>query len=145
MQTEWHTMSTSALRVTASAVHEELSTRHIADRADLEPYLAPLRRRRTECVLVILLDTGHTIVGSRTISKGSISASLLDARMIFRPAIVARASAVILAHNHPSGTVTPSAEDLAITTKIKAAGKILDIPLLDHLIVTRTETIPISV
>ncbi|MBI3332675.1 MAG: DNA repair protein RadC [Candidatus Omnitrophica bacterium] len=94
-----------------------------------------LARRRKEHFIVLLLDTRHRVMKVSEISVGSLEASLVHPRETFQEAIAASAAALILAHNHPSGDPTPSAEDLDLTRRLKEAGEILGIPVLDHLIV----------
>jgi DNA repair protein RadC len=91
-----------------------------------------------EFFYIILLNRSNQILGFSQISMGGISGTVTDVRIIFQTAIKSNACALILAHNHPSGNLTPSEADLAITKKIKEAGKILDISVLDHLILTET-------
>lgn len=86
---------------------------------------------------VILLNTGNKVLGLYHLSTGGIKSTVVDLRILFAAALKANASAVILTHNHPSGTLAPSKEDLQITNKITEAGKLLDIKILDHLIITR--------
>jgi DNA repair protein RadC len=69
------------------------------------------------------------------VSKGGISGTVTDVRIILKNAVLLTASGVIVAHNHPSGNLNPSESDIKITTKIKEAGNLLDIQLLDHLII----------
>jgi len=88
---------------------------------------------REHCV-VVLLDARHTVIGLNTVSIGTVSASLVHPREVFKPAILANASAVILAHNHPSGELEPSEHDVDLTRRLIEAGKLLGIELLDHLI-----------
>ena len=83
---------------------------------------------------VVLLDARHTVIGLNTVSIGTVSASLVHPREVFKPAILANASAVILAHNHPSGELEPSEHDVDLTRRLIEAGKLLGIELLDHLI-----------
>jgi len=84
---------------------------------------------------VLLLDTKHNVVGANCVSIGTIDASLVHPREVFKAAILANCSAIILAHNHPSGNVAPSPEDKDITMRLVSAGKILGIRVLDHIIV----------
>lgn len=72
------------------------------------------------------------------LSKGSITGTLVDIRLLFKEALLLGAVSIILAHNHPSGVLRPSQPDMNITKKIKAAGEQLDIKVLDHLIITET-------
>ena len=75
-------------------------------------------------------------MGWREISRGSVSASLVHPRECFLPAIKLAASSLILAHNHPSGDASPSKDDLELTRRLKDAGDLLGIELIDHLIIT---------
>lgn len=85
----------------------------------------------------ILLDSAHKVVRVITVSKGLVNKTLVHPREVFRPAIVANCVAIALAHNHPSGSLTPSQEDLDTTTRIVKAGEIIGIQVLDHVIVSR--------
>jgi len=84
---------------------------------------------------VIYLNRNNEILKQENISKGGISGTIADCKIIFKRAIEALASAMILCHNHPSGNLKPSNADILLTKKIKEAGKMLDIPVLDHLII----------
>jgi DNA repair protein RadC len=90
-----------------------------------------------ETVKVILLNNGQQLLGIADISQGGLTGSVIDVRLIAQYAITANASAVLLAHNHPSGTLKPSHSDIEITKKVKDAMKLLDITLLDHLIINK--------
>jgi DNA repair protein RadC len=85
---------------------------------------------------VILLNNSNEVLGIFPMSKGGITACVVDIRLIFACALKANATNIIVAHNHPSGKLIPSSNDIDITQKIKSAGKILDISLLDHIIIT---------
>ena len=89
-----------------------------------------------ETVKMLLLNRANKVLGITTISEGGISGSLMDVRMIYQYAMKGNASGIIIAHNHPSGNSNPSESDLKITQKIKEAGNLLDIQLLDHIILT---------
>jgi DNA repair protein RadC len=84
---------------------------------------------------VFLLNTRHRIFALRMISRGTIDASLVHPREVFRTAVAAGAAAIILAHNHPSGDPEPSTDDRAVSRQVAAAGKVLGIPVLDHVVV----------
>jgi DNA repair protein RadC len=88
-----------------------------------------------EHFVVILLDQKHGVIGINTVSVGSLTASVVNPREVFKPAILANAAAIICGHNHPSGDPQPSREDRAITTKLFDAGKLLGIDVLDHVII----------
>lgn len=85
--------------------------------------------------LTVMLDTANTIIGVAQISVGSLSSSIVDVKQVFKPAIVANAAAIIVAHNHPSGNPEPSREDIKITRRIVEAGNFLDLPVHDHIII----------
>jgi len=85
---------------------------------------------------VMLLNRGNKVMGIVSISMGGIGGTIADPKLIFATALISGASAIVLAHNHPSGTLKPSQADINLTKKIKSAGEFLDITVLDHLILT---------
>jgi len=85
---------------------------------------------------VLYLNNANSIIGKQCLSKGGLTGTLVDTRLVFKPALSLLATGIILCHNHPSGTVEPSQSDKQLTQKIKEAGNTLDIKVLDHLIVT---------
>ena len=89
----------------------------------------------TEEFWVIFLNHRNKIIGKERISSGGLTATVVDVRILFKQAIERLATSIIIAHNHPSGTLKPSRADIQLTQKIKNASKLLDIQLLDHLIV----------
>lgn len=89
-----------------------------------------------ESFYALLLNRGNEVLGYYEVSKGGISGTVVDVRLIMQAAVKANSSAIILAHNHPSGGLMASDADLRITRKIKQACSVLDISLLDHLILT---------
>jgi DNA repair protein RadC len=102
-------------------------------------HIAPLLRSLfdgldREQVIVCCLDTTHRPIGISLVSVGTLNESLVHPREVFKPAILLNASAIILAHNHPSGDPTPSTEDRRITERLTKAGTLLGITLLDHLV-----------
>jgi DNA repair protein RadC len=86
---------------------------------------------------VIYLNNSNKILKKTSLSKGGITGTLIDVRLIFKTAIELTAVGIILCHNHPSDKLKPSNEDIKITEKIKKSGAILDIKILDHLIITK--------
>lgn len=92
---------------------------------------------RVEEVYLLVLNNSNRILGFSHISKGGICATVLDPRVIFQIALKANATKIIVAHNHPSGILTPSSQDYQITKVIKEAGKLMQIDLLDHIIITK--------
>jgi DNA repair protein RadC len=93
------------------------------------------RSEDREVFRVLLLDTKNRLLRICRVSIGTINASLVEPREVFKDAIAHSATAVILAHNHPSGDPTPSAEDIAITKRLVKSGELLNISVLDHLII----------
>ncbi len=85
---------------------------------------------------VLCLSRANKVIFKTQISKGGVSGTVADIKIIFKNAIEQLSSAIIVIHNHPSGQLKPSQSDILLTDKIKETGKIMDIPLLDHLIVT---------
>jgi DNA repair protein RadC len=89
-----------------------------------------------ERFFVVLLDTRHRVMAVRTITEGLLDSTLVHPREVFSEAIRQRAAEVVVAHNHPSGDTSPSAEDLRVTRQLIEAGKVLDIRVTDHVIMT---------
>ena len=125
----------------------------LGKRQDLEPELkdfdikdpqsivkairAGIKDKAKEHFKLILLNTRNKIIGISTISIGSINASIVHPREVFKDAIMHNAYSVVLAHNHPSGDSEPSEDDLTITKRLVDAGKILGIEVIDHIIITK--------
>jgi len=91
-----------------------------------------------EFFLVLHLDNKNRVVGMTTASIGSMTASIVHPRDIFRPAIVNLTSSVVFVHNHPSGDPSPSREDIEITSRLQEVGKLIGIRCLDHIIIGNT-------
>ena len=91
----------------------------------------------TESVVVLLLNTANKVLGWRKISQGGITGCYMDKRIIFQLALLGNATKIIISHNHPSGNLKPSEADIKITKEIYNAGKLMDIALIDHLIITK--------
>lgn len=85
---------------------------------------------------MLLLSRSNTIIRKEFVSRGGVSGTIVDLKIIFKIAVEHLASSIILCHNHPSGNLKPSNEDISLTKKIKEAGKLLEIPILDHLIIS---------
>ena len=102
---------------------------------DVARYAMPrFRFEQKEHFAVMLLNTKNHIIGMPEVSVGSLSASVVHPREVFRAAIDFAAASMILLHNHPSGDPTPSREDIAVTERLVKAGKVMDIPVLDHVV-----------
>jgi DNA repair protein RadC len=102
---------------------------------DVYDYLQDMRHLPKEHLRGIYLNTHHRIVHDEVISIGTINSNMVHPREVFKPAIEHGAAIVILAHNHPSGIVTPSQADIDITKHIIEVGKIIGIPVVDHVII----------
>ncbi len=85
---------------------------------------------------LLILNRANHVIKKELISRGGVAGTVVDTKLIFKAAIEHRASSIIICHNHPSGNLKPSDADVKITKNIKEAGKIMEIPLLDHLIIT---------
>jgi len=94
---------------------------------------------------VILLDRKNHPLGRVLVTLGTLTSSLVHPREVFRPAILASAASVILAHNHPSGDPTPSSADIQVTRQLREASRAVDIEILDHVIVGSQESDPAKV
>lgn len=113
----------------------EADVETIGSPEDVAILLDDLRHERKEHFVAIYLDSKAVILRVATIHIGTANASIVGIREIFREAVREGAVSVIVAHNHPSGDPEPSTEDIEVTAKIKEAGKLLDIELLDHVII----------
>jgi DNA repair protein RadC len=101
----------------------------------IKPYLLDLAH---EEFWILLLNRANEVIRPMQISSGGVAGTVADPKMIFKVAVEYLASAIVLVHNHPSGNRTPSQADRDLTQKLKEAGLLLDIPVLDHLIFTET-------
>lgn len=109
----------------------------IRNARDAYEYLADMRTLPKEHLRGLYLNTHHRVIHDEVISIGTVNGNLIHPREVFKPAIEYGAAAVVLAHNHPSGVITPSEADIEITRHIIAAGKLIGIPLVDHVIIGR--------
>lgn len=98
----------------------------------IRPHLADLNH---EEFWILLLNRANKVTDKKMISKGGVSGTVVDPKIIFRYALEGRASAIVLSHNHPSGNLKPSDSDIQLTKKLKDAGKSLEISVLDHIII----------
>ena len=90
-----------------------------------------------EEMIVLFMNRNNNTLGWAKISSGGVAGTFADPKIVFQLALLANASSIILAHNHPSGNLKPSQADIALTRKMKAAGEVLEISMLDHLILTK--------
>ena len=105
---------------------------------DILPHVAYLKEKRQEHFVCITLNGAGEILGIRTITLGLLNHSLVHPREVFADAITDRAASIICVHNHPSGSLDPSTQDIAITSQLRDAGSLLGIQLIDHIIVSKT-------
>ncbi|MFA6108646.1 MAG: DNA repair protein RadC [Candidatus Latescibacterota bacterium] len=103
--------------------------------ADAMPFLTDIRDQRREFFVCLYLNARNQVIHKEVVSIGSLSASIVHPREVFQAAVQGAAASVVLAHNHPSGDVTPSKDDLDLTRRLVQAGEIMGIEILDHLIV----------
>lgn len=116
------------------------SKRVIRSADDVASYYIPrLRGALKETFRVLLLNTANQVFRENVVSEGSLNASIVHPREVFRTAITESAASIILLHNHPSGNTEPSREDIAITKQLCEAGKIIGIKVLDHIIIAGEE------
>ncbi len=90
-----------------------------------------------ESFYTMLLDTRHNLIGVEEVAKGSLNGVEVHPREVFKSAVLANAAAMLIAHNHPSGNSSPSRQDIELTGRLIDAGKMMGIPILDHVILTR--------
>jgi len=106
--------------------------------ADVYAWVPEMRRFRQEHFRCLYLNSVNRVIGDRTISIGTINSSLVHPREVFHGAVEYAANTLVMIHNHPSGSLEPSAQDLRITKQIHEAGRLFSIPVLDHLIITES-------
>ena len=99
-------------------------------------YLEPWRNANQETFLAVYLNGANRVIKAERISTGTLNSAAVHPRDVFRPAIINDTAAVILAYNHPSGTLETSPEDVALTGRLKKAGEIVGIRVLDHIVFT---------
>jgi DNA repair protein RadC len=120
-------------RMLLAAPEDRFVVRSPADVSQL--LMAEMSHLAQEHFQALHLDTRNRVLGSQTVYIGSLNASYIRVAEVFREAVKRNCAAMIVAHNHPSGDPTPSPEDVEVTRELVAAGKLLDIELLDHLVI----------
>ena len=109
---------------------------HLSCPQDVADFLMPrLRFAAKEQFVVILLNNKNKVIGTEVVSEGSLSSSIVHPREVYGPAILHHAAAIMVAHNHPSGDPKPSLEDEEVTRMLSRSGKVLGIPMIDHVII----------
>jgi len=125
----------AAFALAARLARSEAESRSVDSAEDVARLLGEeMRLLDFESVRVICLNTKHKVLAVEEVSRGTLNESLFHPREAFRPALARQAHAVILVHNHPSGNTTPSDADLQVTRRMKQAGELLRVELLDHVI-----------
>ena len=125
----------AAFAIAARLARTEAEARAIATAEDVSRLLGEeMRLLDYESVRVVCLNTQHMVLAVEEVTRGTLNQSLIHSREVFRPALTRQAHAVILVHNHPSGNPDPSDADVQITRRMKQAGDLLEIELLDHVI-----------
>ena len=119
-------LNNSAVNTSENAV---IMAREIFRQTDSNPDLK-------EYFFVLMFNSGNLTIGFLKVSEGGISGTVVDNRLIFATALKCLATGLILVHNHPSGVLKPSSQDIEATTKIKSAAKLFDLRLLDHIILS---------
>lgn len=114
------------------------SGKRIMDEDNVLELLADIRHKPQEHFVVLTLDGANRLIEKRIITIGTLNASLVHPREVFADAITDRAAGIVVAHNHPGGSLEPSDPDIVVTKRLRAAGELLGIRLLDHIIVTAT-------
>ena len=109
---------------------------HLSCPQDVADFLMPrLRYAAKEQFVVILLNSKNKVIGTEVVSEGSLSSSIVHPREVYAPAMLHHAAAIMVAHNHPSGDPKPSFEDEEVTRMLSRSGKVLGIPMIDHVII----------
>jgi DNA repair protein RadC len=103
---------------------------------DIEKFVEPLKHYAEEHFVSFHLNCRNEITGYQIVSHGTVSASLVHPREVFKSAVMSNSHGIIVAHNHPGGSLTPSPEDIETTEQLIKAGKILGVPVVDHIIVS---------
>lgn len=123
----------------------ELATRHfhkdfkVETAVDAAALVPELKDAKQEHLIVISLDGASRVINKRTVSIGTLNSSLIHPREVFADPLSERAASIIIIHNHPSGGTMPGKADIEVTKRLKDAGKLLGIKVLDHIIITKNE------
>ena len=139
-RTEWkhRARRVYGLRLVREAKYHEVDRVPVRSPRDVVALMEPIAATEpAEVFWIIALDSQHRAIGNGpiTITRGILNSSLVHPREVFRGAIAEAAAGIIIAHNHPSGDPTPSADDRAVTRQLVDAGRIIDVPVYDHIII----------
>jgi len=139
-----HIPGLGAAKATAIVAALEFSRRRISSEGvkikepqDIIPLVAHLADRKQETFICVSLNGAHEVIASRVVTIGLANACQVHPREVYADPLIDRACSVIVAHNHPSGDLTPSAEDLKVTERLKAAASVLGLNFLDHIIFSK--------
>ncbi len=117
------------------------SNKKISNASEVYEELKPYKDKKQEYFLCLYLDGANHLCDMQVITIGTLNQSLVHPREVFAPAVEKRCASIIVAHNHPSGILSPSPEDMEVTKRLKDSGRLLGIELLDHVIFTRDDFI----
>lgn len=133
------TIAVNKIRIVRESNHRyDLPSRHICNPQDafnIIREVLKLNEEAQEVFAVLLLNSKNCVTGVCEVSRGSINASIVTCREVFKSAIMSNTARILLTHNHPSGDLTPSNEDIHTTRNLIDAGKMLDIAVIDHIII----------
>jgi DNA repair protein RadC len=119
--------------------HREPPHEFVNNPAEIESYLRPhLQHQTKECFYTLYLSHSNRVMRCSQMSVGGLTATVVDPRVVFKEAVIMGATRLVISHNHPSGNLKPSQADIQITKRLLDAGKLFDIELLDHIIMTDT-------
>ena len=126
-------LSELAKRLSKATASERLEFNDPATIA--EYYMEEMRHRKQECMKLLMLNTKSKLIGETNISQGTVNSTVVSPRELFIEALEKEAVSIILVHNHPSGDPTPSNHDILLTKRVKDAGALIGVDLLDHIII----------
>ncbi len=110
---------------------------HVREAKDVLPFVQQIRDKQQEYFVCLSLNGANEVIENRVVTVGLLDSNQVHPREVYADPLTDRAASIIVAHNHPSGTLEASPEDIALTDRLARAGKLLGIPLLDHIIVTK--------
>jgi len=129
------TFTLKVVREKTARYELERTIRNPMDCYNVATEVIKLHEQTEETMQMITLDVKCNMTGIFEVSRGALNSSIVHPREIYKRALLQNANSIVLMHNHPSGDVTPSHEDISITTRIAEAGKLMGVELLDHIIV----------
>lgn len=111
---------------------------NVREAKDVLPFVQQIRDKQQEYFVCLSLNGANEVIENRVVTVGLLNSNQVHPREVYADPLTDRAASIIVAHNHPSGTLEASPEDIALTDRLARAGKLLGVPLLDHIIVTKT-------